>query len=300
MWHTWDVTAAGEILGLRWPVVPYGEAERAAGSAGVRDRDGSWPPQHSPLQPHSKPRRRMRGAGSIARRASSGAGQQQGLVFLPFLLPGSERRRPGLSPSVRQPRPQPFLSSAGTAPASTGPGASANFQPEGYFQREVSDFLPSSAFAQQPSPHLRAVLGAPGGPLASRVLAWLQGPPSPPPGSPAPAPAPRDMAEIPVLPGLCCSPWKTSPFHTSSTHRWNEPPWGWLGTCLSGRDGLGMRAHGRNLSPSPVCPETGGLERCIPQAGGVPARLGCCSAGPQTAFIPRTGSFWGVKVGFIV
>lgn len=44
---------------------------------------------------------------------------------------------------------------------STSPGASATFQPKGYFQWEVSDFLPSSALAQHIALQLRVMLAAP-------------------------------------------------------------------------------------------------------------------------------------------
>lgn len=196
----WGDPGAALARGAMWQSRESSRQGRAARR--VKDQDGSWPPWHSPLQPHSKLRRRRRGSSSIARRASGGAGQQQGLVFLPSLLPGSERHQLGLSPSGRQPRPQPFLSSLGTAPASTSPGASTTFQPEGYFQREVSDFLPSSTLAQHPAPQPRAVPAAPnlGDPLGQRVPVWLQGPPSTPLGSPVQAPVPHDTAKIPSLP----------------------------------------------------------------------------------------------------
>lgn len=71
-------------------------------------------PQHSPLQPHSKLRRRRSGAGSIAH--SKGC-----FSFLPSLLPESECSWLGLSPSACQLRPQPFLSLRNRPPPRPGP-----------------------------------------------------------------------------------------------------------------------------------------------------------------------------------
>lgn len=104
-------------------------------------------PWHSPLQPHSETRRRRTGAGSITHRAAVG------LVFpfLPSPLPRSGCLWLGLSPSGRWLQPQPFLSPLRNRPQEHRPQDLHNFQPKGYFQSEVSDFLPSLALAQHPA-----------------------------------------------------------------------------------------------------------------------------------------------------
>lgn len=130
----------------------------------------------------------------------------------PSFPPSREQTPPAGAVSFWPPAPSSvLLKLCRNRPREHWPRDLHDFQPEGYFQREFSDFLPSSALAQHPAPQPRAVPAAPnpGEPLARRVPAWLQGHPSPPPGSPARAPAPHDAAEIPSLPWF--SPGSTVP-----------------------------------------------------------------------------------------
>lgn len=74
------------------------------------------------------------------------------------------------------------------------------FQPKGYFQREVSDFLPSSYLAQHPADDRAGSPQKPGKAPVPKGPCVAAGTPTTPPGSPAQICAPRDVAQIQLYP----------------------------------------------------------------------------------------------------